>query len=75
MDTQHVSVRYMVDDVQQAVDWYTKHLGFSSAFQRRARFCRRRARRASAVAERREEFRGPPHARRCAARARRLESL
>jgi catechol 2,3-dioxygenase-like lactoylglutathione lyase family enzyme len=28
MDTQHVNVRYMVDDVQQAVDWYTKHLGF-----------------------------------------------
>lgn len=29
MDTQHVNVRYMVDDVQQSVDWYTKHLGFS----------------------------------------------
>jgi catechol 2,3-dioxygenase-like lactoylglutathione lyase family enzyme len=28
MDTQHVNVRYMVDDVQQSVDWYTKHLGF-----------------------------------------------
>ena len=24
-----VSVRYMVDDVQTAVDWYTRHLGFS----------------------------------------------
>jgi catechol 2,3-dioxygenase-like lactoylglutathione lyase family enzyme len=29
METQHVNVRYMVDDVQQSVDWYTKHLGFS----------------------------------------------
>jgi catechol 2,3-dioxygenase-like lactoylglutathione lyase family enzyme len=29
MTTQHVNVRYMVDDVQQSVDWYTKHLGFS----------------------------------------------
>lgn len=25
-----VNVRYMVDDVQAAVEWYTKHLGFSS---------------------------------------------
>lgn len=25
---QHVNVRYMVDDVQQSVDWYTTHLGF-----------------------------------------------
>lgn len=24
-----VNVRYMVDDVQAAVAWYTKHLGFS----------------------------------------------
>ncbi|MEO5322083.1 VOC family protein [Mesorhizobium sp. CC13] len=24
-----VNVRYMVDDVQAAVEWYTKHLGFS----------------------------------------------
>lgn len=23
-----VNVRYMVDDVQQSVDWYTAHLGF-----------------------------------------------
>jgi catechol 2,3-dioxygenase-like lactoylglutathione lyase family enzyme len=28
MATEHVNVRYMVDDVQQSVDWYTKHLGF-----------------------------------------------
>jgi len=26
--TEHVNVRYMVDDVQNAIDWYTKHLGF-----------------------------------------------
>ena len=24
----HVNVRYIVDDVQTAVDWYTSHLGF-----------------------------------------------
>jgi catechol 2,3-dioxygenase-like lactoylglutathione lyase family enzyme len=29
MTTQHVNVRYMVDDVQEAADWYTTHLGFS----------------------------------------------
>jgi catechol 2,3-dioxygenase-like lactoylglutathione lyase family enzyme len=29
MAAQHVNVRYMVEDVQQSVDWYTKHLGFS----------------------------------------------
>jgi catechol 2,3-dioxygenase-like lactoylglutathione lyase family enzyme len=28
MTSQHVNVRYMVDDVQQSVDWYTQHLGF-----------------------------------------------
>jgi catechol 2,3-dioxygenase-like lactoylglutathione lyase family enzyme len=26
---QHASVRYLVDDVQTAVDFYTKHLGFT----------------------------------------------
>jgi catechol 2,3-dioxygenase-like lactoylglutathione lyase family enzyme len=29
MATQHVNVRYMVNDVQEAVDWYTRHLGFT----------------------------------------------
>lgn len=29
MTKQHVNVRYMVNDVQEAVDWYTTHLGFS----------------------------------------------
>ena len=29
MATEHVNVRYMVDDVQASVDWYTKHLGFN----------------------------------------------
>lgn len=28
MTDQQVNVRYMVNDVQQAVDWYTKNLGF-----------------------------------------------
>jgi catechol 2,3-dioxygenase-like lactoylglutathione lyase family enzyme len=28
MPEHHVNVRYMVDDVETSVDWYTKHLGF-----------------------------------------------
>jgi catechol 2,3-dioxygenase-like lactoylglutathione lyase family enzyme len=29
MPEETVSVRYMVDDVEAAIAWYTKHLGFS----------------------------------------------
>ncbi len=29
MATQHVNVRYMVNDVREAMDWYTTHLGFN----------------------------------------------
>jgi catechol 2,3-dioxygenase-like lactoylglutathione lyase family enzyme len=29
MSQDQVNVRYMVDDVQRSVDWYTQHLGFS----------------------------------------------
>lgn len=29
-ETDYVSVRYMVDDVAAAVDFYTKHLGFTT---------------------------------------------
>jgi catechol 2,3-dioxygenase-like lactoylglutathione lyase family enzyme len=29
MTSTTVNVRYMVDDVEAAVEWYTKHLGFS----------------------------------------------
>ena len=28
MPDDQVNVRYMVDDVQQSIDWYTRHLGF-----------------------------------------------
>jgi len=28
MSEEMVNVRYMVDDVQRSVDWYTEHLGF-----------------------------------------------
>ena len=28
MDEETVNVRYMVDDVEQAIDFYTRHLGF-----------------------------------------------
>ena len=29
MSSETVNVRYMVDDVEAAVDWYTRHLGFT----------------------------------------------
>jgi catechol 2,3-dioxygenase-like lactoylglutathione lyase family enzyme len=29
MDTDTVNVRYMVDDVDKAIDFYTRHLGFT----------------------------------------------
>lgn len=29
MDTDHVNVRYIVEDVDKAVDFYTRHLGFT----------------------------------------------
>jgi catechol 2,3-dioxygenase-like lactoylglutathione lyase family enzyme len=29
MSEDTVNVRYMVEDVEAAIDWYTKHLGFS----------------------------------------------
>lgn len=29
MDTDQVNVRYMVEDVEKAVDFYTRHLGFT----------------------------------------------
>jgi catechol 2,3-dioxygenase-like lactoylglutathione lyase family enzyme len=32
-----VNVRYMVDDVQASIDFYTKHLGFELRTQRRPR--------------------------------------
>jgi catechol 2,3-dioxygenase-like lactoylglutathione lyase family enzyme len=34
---QMVSVRYMVEDVQAAIDFYTGPLGVHAGFQRRAR--------------------------------------
>jgi len=32
MSDSTVSVRYIVDDVEAAIAWYTKHLGFTLAF-------------------------------------------
>lgn len=29
MTSEYVNVRYIVDDVEAAIDWYTRHLGFS----------------------------------------------
>ena len=30
---EHVAVRYFVDDVDEAIDFYTRHLGFEVAFR------------------------------------------
>ena len=61
---QYASVRYLVDDVQAAVDFYTTHLGFTLQHQRRARLRRRRPRPAAAAAVRTRQLRRPRHPRR-----------
>lgn len=38
MTTDTVSVRYIVDDVEAAVAWYTAHLGFTLAFKQSPAF-------------------------------------
>ena len=53
---QYVSVRYVVDDVQAAIDYYTKHLGFEvvATWPRRRR---RRPRKPAPAAVRATELR------------------
>lgn len=38
MSDELVNVRYMVDDVDAAIEWYTKHLGFSLLTNRAPHF-------------------------------------
>ena len=59
-----VNVRYMVDDVQAAVDFYTAHLGFTLRFTARTRVRRRQPGQPAAAAGRPGQLRGPADARR-----------
>ena len=70
MPDELVNVRYMVDDVDAAVAFYTTHFGFDAALQRRARVRRRRARQPAAAAQRPDELGRAADARRPHARAR-----
>ena len=57
MPDESVNVRYMVDDVDGAVAFYTTHFGFELRTERGARVRRRRARPPAAAAERPEPAR------------------
>jgi catechol 2,3-dioxygenase-like lactoylglutathione lyase family enzyme len=74
MPSATVNVRYMVDDVDAAVEWYTKHLGFELLSNCGAGVCRRHARVAAAVAQRSDQLGRTGHARWRAPRSWRLES-
>ena len=68
-----VSVRYIVDDVEAAISFYSERLGFSVEFNP-PRFRGPLARRPAPPAERARRGRSrPTDARRAQARARRLE--
>lgn len=54
-----VSVRYMVDDVQAALDWYTRHLGLEVDLKPRPSLRGCASRLAEAPPERPGEFRRP----------------
>lgn len=47
-----VSVRYMINDVQAAIAFYTKYLGFTVEFDLEPRFCCCEAREFAAAAKR-----------------------
>ena len=72
MPDEFVNVRYMVDDVQTAVAFYTTHFGFALR-SRRPGVRRRRPRRPAAAAERPRQLGRATDARRAHTRARRLE--
>ena len=60
MPDEIVNVRYMVDDVEAAIGFYTTHFGFTRAHQRRAGVRRRRPRQPAAAAQRTGELGGRP---------------
>jgi catechol 2,3-dioxygenase-like lactoylglutathione lyase family enzyme len=72
-----VSVRYIVDDVDAAIAFYCQQLGFREEMHPAPAFAMLSRRRSAAPAQRTRRRPGwwPGHARRQAARARRLESV
>ena len=62
-----INVRYMVDDVEESIAFYTKLLGFELLDQRLARVRRCQAGQPPAAALRAEELGGSSDARRCEA--------
>ena len=72
MSEETVNVRYMVDDVEEAVGFYTR-CSDSPAHKRRACIRRRPPRTASVASQRAEELGGTADARRAHPRARRVE--
>jgi hypothetical protein len=75
MPEHQVNVRYMVNDVQGSIDWYTKNLSFKLLSNASPAFCGCRARAVAAALKWREKFCGATYARRQQARAGWLESL
>ena len=58
-EDQVANVRYLVDDVAAAIDFYTAHLGFTVHTNRRTRIRRCDPRTAAAAAVRTSELRRP----------------
>ena len=69
-----VNVRYMVDDVNAAVAFYTTHLGFSLLSSAAPAFADRHSRRPAIVTEWADQLSRTTDARRSSTGARRLES-
>ena len=73
MTDELVNVRYMVDDVEEAIDFYTTHFGFEVRSSFAPAFADVVRGNLTAAAEWTEELRGAADARRPQARARRVE--
>ena len=73
MSEETVNVRYMVDDVEAAIAWYTRHLGFTLLSNHAPAFADVQRGPLRFVAQRAAEFGRATHARRRTASARRLE--
>ena len=68
-----VNVRYMVDDVASAIDFYTTHFGFEAQTTALPAFADVTRGQPTSPAEWTGELRRPPDARRCTTSARRVE--
>ena len=58
-----VNVRYMVEDVEAAIEWYTGYLGFSLLSSQAPAFARRQAWIIATIAEWADQLGGPANAR------------